>query len=90
MASISPTLAARLGRPERSSSNGFITSSNAAQSAEATSSGVSWAAVVVGAVVAAAMGGYLEGSLRTQWTGVHNDEVYFRGARCARLCSEVL
>lgn len=24
------------------------------------------------------MGGYLAGRLRTKWTGVHNDEVYFR------------
>ncbi len=125
MASISPTLADRLGRPERSSSSGFTTSSNTVLSAEATASGVSWAAVIAGAavaaalslallalgaglglsvvspwtgdgasasaigtasivyliamqLVAAAMGGYLAGRLRTKWSGVHDDEVYFR------------
>ncbi|MGB9068986.1 MAG: hypothetical protein WCC21_10495 [Candidatus Acidiferrales bacterium] len=93
--------------------------------AEASASGVSWAAVVAGAFVAAALslillalgagtglsslspwinsgapasavkigaliwialteiisagvGGYLAGRLRTKWTGVHTDEVYFR------------
>jgi len=125
MASISPTLADRLGRSERNSPDGFITSTNTVQSAEANASGVSWAAVLAGAVVAAAlslallalgaglglsvvspwagdgasasavgtasivyliamqlvaaaMGGYLAGRLRTKWAGVHNDEVYFR------------
>jgi len=29
-------------------------------------------------IVAAAMGGYLAGRLRTKWTNVHTDEVYFR------------
>jgi TctA family transporter len=29
-------------------------------------------------VIAAGMGGYLAGRLRTRWDGVHNDEVYFR------------
>ena len=29
-------------------------------------------------LVASAMGGYLAGRLRTRWTEVHNDEVYFR------------
>lgn len=29
-------------------------------------------------LVAAAMGGYLAGRLRTRWLGVHTDEVYFR------------
>lgn len=29
-------------------------------------------------VIAAAMGGYVAGRLRTKWTGVHNDEVFFR------------
>lgn len=29
-------------------------------------------------LVAAAMGGYLTGRLRTRWLGVHTDEVYFR------------
>jgi hypothetical protein len=98
---------------------------NSPVSAEASASGVSWAAVVAGAFVAAALslillalgagtglsssspwansgapasavkfgtliwmalteiisagvGGYLAGRLRTKWTGVHTDEVYFR------------
>jgi hypothetical protein len=98
---------------------------NSPLSAEASASGVSWAAVVAGAFVAAALslillalgagtglsslspwinsgasasavkigaliwialteiisagvGGYLAGRLRTKWTGVHTDEVYFR------------
>ena len=98
---------------------------NAPISAEASASGVSWAAVVAGAFVTAALslillalgagaglsslspwtnsgapasavklgaliwialteiisagiGGYLAGRLRTKWTGVHTDEVYFR------------
>ncbi|MBT3068918.1 hypothetical protein KKO72_19080 [Rhodoferax sp. U11-2br] len=29
-------------------------------------------------LLASAMGGYLAGRLRTKWTGVHTDEVYFR------------
>ena len=29
-------------------------------------------------VLASGMGGYIAGRLRTQWTGVHSDEVYFR------------
>ena len=29
-------------------------------------------------LLASAMGGYLSGRLRTKWTDVHNDEVYFR------------
>lgn len=28
--------------------------------------------------VASAFGGYITGRLRTQWTGIHNDEVFFR------------
>lgn len=28
--------------------------------------------------MSASMGGYLAGRLRTKWTGIHNDEVYFR------------
>ena len=98
---------------------------NSPASAEASASGVSWAAVVAGAFVAAALslillalgagaglsslspwansgapasavkfgaliwialteiisagiGGYLAGRLRTKWTGVRTDEVYFR------------
>ena len=30
------------------------------------------------AVMASAVGGYLAGRLRTRWSGVHGDEVYFR------------
>jgi hypothetical protein len=29
-------------------------------------------------LLAAGMGGYLAGRLRTKWTALHNDEVYFR------------
>ena len=29
-------------------------------------------------LVSASMGGYLAGRLRTKWTGIHSDEVYFR------------
>src|SRR6202041_2170323 len=29
-------------------------------------------------IMSASMGGYLAGRLRTKWTGVHTDEVYFR------------
>jgi hypothetical protein len=29
-------------------------------------------------VISASMGGYLAGRLRTKWTAIHNDEVYFR------------
>ena len=34
--------------------------------------------IVVTQLLAAGMGGYLAGRLRTKWTGVHTDEVYFR------------
>jgi len=48
--------------------------------------GVSATTVGVGAIawlilmqiMACAMGGYLAGRLRTRWTNIHNDEVYFR------------
>jgi hypothetical protein len=30
------------------------------------------------AMISSAVGGYLAGRLRTKWTGVHSDEVYFR------------
>src|ERR1700709_601772 len=33
---------------------------------------------VVMAMISSAIGGYLAGRLRTKWSGVHNDEVYFR------------
>jgi ABC-type Na+ efflux pump permease subunit len=29
-------------------------------------------------IMASAMGGYLAGRLRTKWTHVHTDEIYFR------------
>src|SRR6202451_564970 len=48
--------------------------------------GVSPSAVKIGAllwialaeIVSAGIGGYIAGRLRTKWTGVHTDEVYFR------------
>jgi hypothetical protein len=114
-----------LGRPERDRSIGYVGSTNGVVSNEANASGVSWPAVIAGAVVAAAlslallslgtglglavvspwsgegasavnvgkvgigwlilmqviaasMGGYLAGRLRTKWTGLHTDEVFFR------------
>ncbi len=33
---------------------------------------------VVMAMISSAIGGYIAGRLRTKWTGVHTDEVYFR------------
>jgi hypothetical protein len=114
-----------LGRPERDRPIGYVSSTNGVVSNEANASGVSWPAVIAGAVVAAAlslallslgtglglasvspwsgegasaasvgtvgigwlilmqviaasMGGYLAGRLRTKWTGLHTDEVFFR------------
>jgi hypothetical protein len=51
-----------------------------------SNNGASAAAIGIGAIVwliltqvlASALGGYLGGRLRTKWTGVHTDEVYFR------------
>lgn len=107
------------------SSRGYAGPVEASSNREAHSSGVSWAAIIAGAVVAAAlslvllalgagfglasvspwsntgasasavskgaliwliviqivasaMGGYLAGRLRTKWTAIHTDEVYFR------------
>jgi hypothetical protein len=37
---------------------------------------IAW--LILTQIVAAAMGGYLAGRLRTKWTNVHTDEVYFR------------
>jgi hypothetical protein len=37
---------------------------------------IAW--LILTQIVAAAMGGYLAGRLRTKWAHVHNDEVYFR------------
>jgi hypothetical protein len=47
----------------------------------ASASVVSKAAIawlILTQILASAMGGYLAGRLRTKWTGVHTDEVYFR------------
>ena len=33
---------------------------------------------IVMVMISSAIGGYLAGRLRTKWTGVHSDEVYFR------------
>ena len=33
---------------------------------------------IVMAMISSAIGGYLAGRLRTKWSGVHTDEVYFR------------
>jgi hypothetical protein len=38
--------------------------------------GIAW--LIVSQAIAAAMGGYLAGRLRTKWVSVHTDEVYFR------------
>jgi hypothetical protein len=35
-------------------------------------------AIILIAVLASALGGYLAGRLRTKWVGLHTDEVYFR------------
>ena len=117
MNSVNPSAAAAAWRPE------YVT--DVASGTEANASGVSWAAVIAGGFVAAAlalilaflgvglgltsispwagagvtatklgiwaivwlaatqlisygMGGYLAGRLRTKWTAVHGDEVYFR------------
>lgn len=42
----------------------------------ASAAGIVW--LIAMQIIAAAMGGYLAGRLRTKWTGVHNDEVFFR------------
>jgi hypothetical protein len=34
--------------------------------------------LIVMEIISSAMGGYLAGRLRTKWTSIHNDEVYFR------------
>ena len=34
--------------------------------------------LIVIAMLASSIGGYIAGRLRTRWTGVHSDEVYFR------------
>lgn len=44
--------------------------------ATAVAAAVTWLIVIE--IVSSAMGGYLAGRLRTKWTMVHNDEVFFR------------
>jgi hypothetical protein len=51
--------------------------SNAGASATTIGKGaIGW--LIVTQILASAMGGYLAGRLRTKWTNVHTDEVYFR------------
>jgi hypothetical protein len=51
--------------------------SNAGASAVAVSRiGIIWLIIVQ--IISAGMGGYLAGRLRTKWTTIHTDEVYFR------------
>lgn len=39
-------------------------------------SSIAW--LIVTQVIALSLGGYLAGRLRTKWSGIHNDEVFFR------------
>jgi len=51
------------------------------QSVGASASAVGTAAIVwliIMQIVSSSMGGYLAGRLRTRWSGIHTDEVYFR------------
>ncbi len=41
-----------------------------------SASAIGW--VILIQVIASSMGGYLAGRLRTKWTNIHTDEVYFR------------
>jgi hypothetical protein len=51
--------------------------SNAGASATTIGKGaIGW--LILTQILASAMGGYLAGRLRTKWTNVHTDEVYFR------------
>lgn len=51
--------------------------SNVGASASTVGKGaIAW--LILTQIMASAMGGYLAGRLRTKWTGVHTDEVYFR------------
>jgi hypothetical protein len=51
--------------------------SNVGASASAVSIGaIVW--LIVTQIIAATMGGYLAGRLRTKWVNIHTDEVYFR------------
>jgi hypothetical protein len=51
-------------------------SNNGASAAAIGSGAIVW--LILTQVLASALGGYLGGRLRTKWTGVHTDEVYFR------------
>jgi hypothetical protein len=51
-------------------------SNNGASAAAIGSGAIVW--LVLTQVLASALGGYLGGRLRTKWTGIHTDEVYFR------------
>jgi hypothetical protein len=51
-------------------------SNNGASEAALGSGAIVW--LILTQVLASALGGYLGGRLRTKWTGVHTDEVYFR------------
>ncbi len=125
MSTVSNPMTDGLGRANREPKPGFINIGTKSNLSESNDSGVSWAAIVAGAVVAsalslallalgaglgfsamspwsgqgasastlgaasiawligmqvvaAALGGYLAGRLRTKWAGVHTDEVFFR------------
>jgi hypothetical protein len=51
-------------------------SNSGASSSAIGAAAIAW--LVITQLLASAMGGYLAGRLRTKWTGVHTDEVYFR------------
>jgi hypothetical protein len=51
-------------------------SHNGASAAAIGAGAIAW--LIVTQVAASALGGYLGGRLRTKWTNVHTDEVYFR------------
>jgi hypothetical protein len=125
MSTVSNPITDGLGRANREPKPGFLNLGTKGSLSESHTSGVSWAAIIAGAVtasalslallalgagfgfsamspwtgqgasastigaasiawligtqvVAAAMGGYLAGRLRTKWAGVHSDEVFFR------------
>src|ERR1700683_5518416 len=47
-----------------------------ASAATVSKAAIAW--LIVTQIMASALGGYLAGRLRTKWTNVHTDEVYFR------------
>lgn len=51
-------------------------SNNGASAATIGTGAILW--LILTQILASALGGYLGGRLRTKWTGVHTDEVYFR------------